>query len=62
MTTVTADRHATLLACPTGLGPGKFVRCPPLVSGTSALSGNLSLALLTHACKAAASRLPRPRA
>jgi len=58
MGTVTADRHATLLACPTGLGPRKLVRCPPFVSGTPALSRNLSLALLTHACKAATSRLP----
>ena len=55
MGTVAADRLATLLARPPGLGRRKLMCCPPLVSGPSASSGNLSLALLTHAGKAATS-------
>jgi len=50
---VAADRLATLLACSASLGRRKLMRGPTLVGDTSTLGGNLSLALLTHAGKAA---------
>jgi hypothetical protein len=61
MGAVAADRLATFLACPAGLSRRKFVGRSALVSGTSTLGGNFSLALFTHAGKAAPATPRAPR-